>query len=99
MGKTKLAPAIASFFPEEFLNFNGCLKSPGVKTFFDVSFGAELSLSQQFSIYRGHYLEKKSSIVYNTLNAVQKGEPFSNIFTKTEPFSLEIHLGEGENLL
>jgi iron only hydrogenase large subunit-like protein/uncharacterized coiled-coil DUF342 family protein len=39
-----VAPAIASVFPEKFLNFNGWLKSIGVEAFFDVSFGAELTV-------------------------------------------------------
>jgi len=39
-----VAPAIASVFPEKYLNFNGWLKSLGVDAFFDVSFGAELTV-------------------------------------------------------
>ncbi|MDR1838726.1 MAG: methyl-accepting chemotaxis protein, partial [Treponema sp.] len=39
-----VAPAIASVFPEKFLNVNGWLKSLGVEAFFDVSFGAELTV-------------------------------------------------------
>jgi iron only hydrogenase large subunit-like protein/uncharacterized protein YoxC len=39
-----VAPAIASFFPEKYLNLNGYLKSLGVEAFFDVSFGAELTV-------------------------------------------------------
>jgi iron only hydrogenase large subunit-like protein/ABC-type transporter Mla subunit MlaD len=39
-----VAPAIASFFPDEFLNFNGWMKSIGVEAAFDVSFGAELTV-------------------------------------------------------
>jgi len=46
--KTKIiavaAPAVASVFPEKFLNLNGWLKTLGVKAFFDVSFGAELTV-------------------------------------------------------
>jgi len=38
------APAVASFFPEQFLNLNGWLKSLGVEAFFDVSLGAELTV-------------------------------------------------------
>lgn len=37
-----VAPAIASAFPDEYLNFNGWLKSIGVSASFDVSFGADL---------------------------------------------------------
>jgi len=39
-----VAPAVASVFPEKFLNLNGWLKSIGVEAFFDVSFGAELTV-------------------------------------------------------
>jgi len=38
------APAVASFFPDKFLNLNGYLKSLGVEAFFDVSLGAELTV-------------------------------------------------------
>jgi len=38
------APAVASFFPDQFLNLNGWLKSLGVAAFFDVSLGAELTV-------------------------------------------------------
>ncbi len=38
------APAVASFFPNQFLNLNGWLKSLGVEEFFDVSLGAELTV-------------------------------------------------------
>jgi ferredoxin len=37
-----VAPSIASNFPDQYLELNGWLKSLGVTTFFDVSFGAEL---------------------------------------------------------
>jgi iron only hydrogenase large subunit-like protein/uncharacterized coiled-coil DUF342 family protein len=39
-----VAPAVASVFPGNFLRLNGYLKSLGVKAFFDVSFGAELTV-------------------------------------------------------
>jgi len=39
-----IAPAIASVFPEQYLKINGWLKSLGVQEFFDVSFGAELTV-------------------------------------------------------
>ena len=39
-----VAPAIAAVFSETFLSFNGWLKSLGVRAFFDVSFGAELTV-------------------------------------------------------
>ncbi len=38
------APAVASNFPGEYLNLNGWLSSIGVEAFFDVSFGAELTV-------------------------------------------------------
>ncbi|MDR1086069.1 MAG: methyl-accepting chemotaxis protein [Deltaproteobacteria bacterium] len=39
-----VAPAVASTFPDQYLNFNGWLKSLGVEAVFDVSFGAELTI-------------------------------------------------------
>ena len=39
-----VAPAIAAVFPNQYLNFNGWLKSLGVQAVFDVSFGAELTV-------------------------------------------------------
>jgi len=39
-----VAPAAASVFPEQFLKLNGWLKTLGVEAFFDVSFGAELTV-------------------------------------------------------
>ena len=39
-----VAPAIASSFPQTYLNLNGWLKSIGVQAIFDVSFGAELTI-------------------------------------------------------
>jgi len=38
------APAVVSFFGEQYLNLNGWLKSIGVEAVFDVSFGAELTV-------------------------------------------------------
>ncbi|HCL56420.1 MAG TPA: chemotaxis protein [Spirochaetia bacterium] len=38
------APAAASNFPDQYLRLNGWLKSLGVEAFFDVSFGAELTV-------------------------------------------------------
>lgn len=38
------APAVASNFPNSYLQFNGFLKEIGVKAIFDVSFGAELTI-------------------------------------------------------
>lgn len=39
-----MAPATAANFPNQYLNFNGWLQNLGVKAFFDVSFGAELTV-------------------------------------------------------
>lgn len=39
-----VAPAIACNFPEQYLRFNGWLKSMGIAAVFDVSFGAELTI-------------------------------------------------------
>lgn len=39
-----VAPAVAACFPDQYLRFNGWLKSMGVEGFFDVSFGAELTI-------------------------------------------------------
>jgi iron only hydrogenase large subunit-like protein/uncharacterized coiled-coil DUF342 family protein len=52
-----VAPAIASNFPNQYLNLNGYLKSRGVKAIFDVSFGAELTV---FS-YIKHIQEQQPS--------------------------------------
>jgi iron only hydrogenase large subunit-like protein/uncharacterized protein YukE len=50
-----IAPAIASFFPKQFLNFNGYLRSLGVDAMFDVSFGAELTVVSYMD-----YINKKN---------------------------------------
>ena len=39
-----VAPAVASNFPDQYLELNGWLKSIGVKAIFDVSLGAELTI-------------------------------------------------------
>jgi iron only hydrogenase large subunit-like protein len=39
-----VAPAVASNFPEHYLNLNGWLKHMGITAVFDVSFGAELTI-------------------------------------------------------
>lgn len=39
-----VAPAAAANFPYQYLNLNGWLKSLGVRAFFDVSYGAELTV-------------------------------------------------------
>ena len=54
-----VAPAIASFFPGKYLNFNGYLGSLGVDAAFDVSFGAELTVAS----YLDHIKEKNPKMV------------------------------------
>lgn len=54
-----VAPAIAAVFPEQYLNFNGWLKSIGVKAIFDVSFGAELTVKS----YLDHVKNNKPKAV------------------------------------
>lgn len=54
-----VAPAIVSNFPNEYLNFNGWLKSIGIKAIFDVSFGAELTVKS----YLEHIKENKPKSV------------------------------------
>jgi iron only hydrogenase large subunit-like protein len=39
-----VAPAVAANFPHTYMNLNGWLRSLGVEAFFDVSFGAELTI-------------------------------------------------------
>jgi len=39
-----VAPAVVSAFPKDYLKLNGWLKKLGVEAFFDVSFGAELTV-------------------------------------------------------
>ena len=48
-----VAPAIASNFPETYLNINTWLKKSGVDAVFDVSFGAELTVKSYI-----HHIEK-----------------------------------------
>lgn len=54
-----VAPAIAAELPNSYLNFNGWLKSIGVKAIFDVSFGAELTIKS----YLTHIKENKPKAV------------------------------------
>jgi iron only hydrogenase large subunit-like protein len=54
-----IAPAVASVFSGRHLNLNGCLKSLGVKDFFDVSLGAELTVVS----YLNYIKEKKPRMV------------------------------------
>ncbi|MFA7227887.1 MAG: methyl-accepting chemotaxis protein [Melioribacteraceae bacterium] len=54
-----IAPAIAAEFPNKYLQFNGWLKSLGVSAFFDVSFGAELTVKS----YLDHVKENNPKAV------------------------------------
>ena len=54
-----VAPAIAAVFPDQYLKFNGWLKSIGVKAIFDVSFGAELTVKS----YLEHVKQNKPKAV------------------------------------
>jgi len=56
---TITAPATASVFPGNYLKLNGYLKSLGVETFFDVSFGAELTVYS----YVNYIKNKKTNFV------------------------------------
>jgi hypothetical protein len=52
-----VAPAVASTFPDLYLNFNGWLKSLGVSAVFDVSFGAELTIKSYL-----HYIKEETPV-------------------------------------
>ena len=54
-----VAPAVASNFPNQYLNLNGWLKSLGVDAIFDVSFGAELTIKS----YVEHIQTSKPKLV------------------------------------
>ena len=54
-----VAPAVASVFPDEYLRLNGYLQSLGVRAFFDVSFGAELTVIS----YIEHIKKEKPKVV------------------------------------
>jgi methyl-accepting chemotaxis protein/NAD-dependent dihydropyrimidine dehydrogenase PreA subunit len=54
-----VAPAIAAVFPGQYMNFNGWLKSIGIKAIFDVSFGAELTVKS----YLEHVKQNKPKVV------------------------------------
>ncbi len=46
------APAVAANFPNKYLNLNGWLKSIGVHSVFDVSFGAELTVKTYLEVIK-----------------------------------------------
>jgi iron only hydrogenase large subunit-like protein len=54
-----VAPAAAASFPGRYLNFNGWISDMGVADFFDVSFGAELTVKT----YLEHVKENKPACV------------------------------------
>lgn len=54
-----IAPAVASNFPNQYLNLNGWLKSIGIEAIFDVSFGAELTVKS----YLEHIQKNKPKLV------------------------------------
>lgn len=54
-----IAPAVASNFPNQYLNLNGWLKSLGIEAIFDVSFGAELTVKS----YLEHIQKNKPKLV------------------------------------
>jgi len=54
-----VAPATAASFPGEYLKLNGWLSSLGVKAFFDVSFGAELTVKS----YENHIKNNNPEMV------------------------------------
>ncbi|GBU27207.1 methyl-accepting chemotaxis sensory transducer [Treponema sp. R8-4-B8] len=47
-----VAPAVASFFTDQYLNLNGYLKTLGVEAIFDVSLGAELTVLSYINYIR-----------------------------------------------
>ena len=48
-----MAPAVAARFPDNYLRLNGWLSSLGIEAFFDVSFGAELTVESYLQHIRG----------------------------------------------
>jgi hypothetical protein len=73
-----VAPAVASTFPGQYLNFNGWLKSIGVEAVFDVSFGAELTIKSYYE-----YIKAKSP-------ATVLAQPCPAIVTYCEIYKPEI---------
>jgi Na+-translocating ferredoxin:NAD+ oxidoreductase RNF subunit RnfB len=54
-----VAPSVASSFPDTYERLNGYLKTLGVEAFFDVSFGAELTVTS----YINHIVKAKPELV------------------------------------
>ncbi|MFO7849386.1 MAG: [Fe-Fe] hydrogenase large subunit C-terminal domain-containing protein [Spirochaetia bacterium] len=61
------APAIASNFPDTYKNIHGWLKSLGVEDFFDVSFGAELTVKSYIEYIRS---EKPQTLIAQPCPAI-----------------------------
>jgi iron only hydrogenase large subunit-like protein len=61
-----VAPAVASNFPEHYLNLNGWLKNMGTEAIFDVSFGAELTIKS----YLEHARSKPKTIIAQPCPAI-----------------------------
>ena len=75
-----VAPAIASFLPGKYLNFNGYLKSLGIEAVFDVSFGGELAIAS----YIDHIKSNPRMVICQPCPAIVK---FVQIFQpKLLPF-------------
>ncbi|MBI9108398.1 MAG: 4Fe-4S binding protein [Spirochaetales bacterium] len=72
------APAAASNFPGEYLKLNGWLKTLGVSAFFDVSFGAELTIKS----YLEHVKKNKPKTVIS--------QPCPAIVTYIETYKPEL---------
>ena len=62
-----VAPAAASNFPERYLHLNGWLRSMGVDAFFDVSFGAELTVKSYLEYAKK---EKPAAIIAQPCPAI-----------------------------
>ncbi len=61
-----VAPAIAASFPNLYLNLNGYLKTKGIDAFFDVSFGAELTIKS----YLNHIKDNPQTIIAQPCPAI-----------------------------
>ncbi|WP_075589785.1 [Fe-Fe] hydrogenase large subunit C-terminal domain-containing protein [Labilibacter marinus] len=61
-----VAPAIAASFPGAYNEFNGWLKSIGIKAIFDVSFGAELTVKS----YLEHLKSEPKSVIAQPCPAI-----------------------------
>ena len=64
-----VAPSIAANFPNQYLNFNGWLKSLGIEAIFDVSFGAELTVKS----YIEHIKSNPQAVIAQPCPAIVTG--------------------------